>query len=271
MTHRVPLEFGADPVDRAHDETEPMQSPSPENLEEPGFAAAPEEVDPEPDIGSQPEREAMDEVPTQTPEQRELVEAVERARDGLQSIQLLLARQDICLACSGSGHSTFDCKAQLASPEHIALGMGLLDSALTRWSPNVALWTEDITMTVDEDVTMADTDEQPTHDTRPPLPRLRPTSTAATSSTTGPASVMQPMSKARPGRSTRWNRTAAINGVVEMVYDTPSTAIELVQDREGNNEVRGVDVGEMGLPSTDDLGHYVRGNIGESVAIHPRR
>ena len=123
---------------------------------------------------------------------------------------------------------------------------------------------------------MADDNEALSRDQRPPLPRIRPTTTtteareAVPSPTVEPAITTRPKAKARPATS-RWNCAATTTGVVELIYDQPSTAAELVRAREGQDSVRGVELRDMGLASNTEVGHYVRRTIGEVVAIHPRR
>ena len=117
-------------------------------------------------------------------------------------------------------------------------------------------------------------DETLSRDQRPPLPRVRPTTAAegqgAVPSRTVEPVTARPKAKARPATS-RWNRAATTTGVVELIYDQPSLATDLVRAREGLDSVRGVELRDMGLASNTEVGHYVRRTIGEVVAIHPRR
>ena len=88
------------------------------------------------------------------------------------------------------------------------------------------------------------------------------------SPTVEPATTARPKAKARPSR---WSRAATTTGVVELIYDQASTAVELVRAREGLYSVRGTELSEMGLETHEAVGHYVRRTIGESVAVHPHR
>ena len=118
-----------------------------------------------------------------------------------------------------------------------------------------------------------DGNETLSRDQRPPLPRIRPTTAAAEGRATVPSPTVEPVittrpkAKARPS-SSRWNRAATTTGVVELIYDQPCMATELVRAREGQDSV---EIRDMGLASNEDVGHYVRRTIGEVVAIHPRR
>ena len=123
---------------------------------------------------------------------------------------------------------------------------------------------------------MADEAEARPRDRRPPLPRVRPTAPSAVdqeavpSLTAEPATTTRPKVKARPMR-VRWNRAATTTGVVELIYDQPSSAVELVRAREGLMTVRRIEISSRGLPSNTEVGHDVRRIIGEAVATHPRR
>ena len=110
-------------------------------------------------------------------------------------------------------------------------------------------------------------------DQRPPLPRIRPAAEgrgAVPSPTVEPVTTARPKAKARLTTS-RWNRAATTTGIVELIYDQPCIATDLVRAREGQDSVRGVELRDMGLASNTEVGHYVRRTIGEVVAIHPRR
>ncbi|CAE7452997.1 unnamed protein product, partial [Symbiodinium pilosum] len=74
-----------------------------------------------------------------------------------------------------------------------------------------------------------------------------------------------------PPSTSRWNRAATTIHVVELIYDQPCMATESVRAREGQDTVRGVELRDVGLASNEEVGHYVRRTIGETVAIHPRR
>ena len=67
--------------------------------------------------------------------QLEVIELVRRAEEGLGHIRTPLARNDVCLACYGDGHGTFECRRSPASPDSIALGMGLLESFFQHYRP----------------------------------------------------------------------------------------------------------------------------------------
>ena len=311
----ISFNFFADPADRADEDGEAVQTQIPQPVEEPEYHAAPEE-DPAVSIatGEEPEEEEVEQAdPLEGPDdaQSEVSELVRLAMNGFRRIQDLITRDDICLSCGAVGdHGTFNCRVYPANPDQIALGVGLLDSFFHGYRPPQRGSSQRSTEMEVDQVPEGDerihgppegirvpgshlpddgrpvptsatretveNDETLSRDRRPPLPRIRPTTSTTEgqgtvpSPTVEPVAATRPKAKARPSTS-RWNWAATTTGVVELIYDQPCVATELVRAREGQDTVRGVELSDVGLASNEEVGHYVRRTIGEIVAIHPRR
>ena len=298
ITPSISFNFFADPADRADEEGEAVRTQTPQPVEEPEYHAAPEE-DPAVSVatGEEPEEEEGDLLEGRVDDPMGVPELVRLASDGFRYIEDLSIRDGVCLSCGAVDHNTFNCRVHPANPGQIALGLGLLETFFNGYRPpqrGSSRRSHDMEVDqVNEGVPGPhqpevghpaptsiphDTvggDEALSRDQRPPLPRIRPTTAAegqgaVPSPTVEPVTTTRPKAKARPTTS-RWNRAATTTGVVELSYDQPCVATDLVRAREGQDSVRGVELREMGLASNTDVGHYVRRTIGEVVAIHARR
>ena len=241
LTPTIDFNFFADPADRADEDGEAVQTQTPQPVGEPEYHAAPEE-----DIavsiatGEEPEEEEVepfDPLVGLDGVHPEVSELVRLARDGLQHVQALLARTDICTSCGAIGdHGTLDCRVHPANPEQIALGVGLLDSFFDGFRPPQRGSLQRSTdMEVDqgrdlephETAEGADPSEPRLHgdgrpasisssrgegganlprDPRPPLPRIHPTTSSSEGQGTVPSPTVEPVSTARPKAKAMHNR-----------------------------------------------------------------